>query len=76
MRVFLLPFSLLVAATIVFCALAQDAYTLFAYRLPRLSAPLHLRWTHLASQFGAENATKELGCRIRDTLPQVLNVYP
>lgn len=57
-------------------SLALDLYTLFAYRLPRLSAPLHLRWTHLASQFGSEDTTKELGRRIRDTLPQVLNVYP
>jgi len=57
-------------------SLALDLYTLLAYRLPRLSAPLHLRWAHLASQFGAEDATKELGRRIRDTLPQVLNVYP
>jgi len=57
-------------------SLGLDLYTLLAYRLPRLSAPLHLRWSHLAAQFGAEDTTKELGRRIRDTLPQVLNVYP
>jgi len=57
-------------------SLGLDLYTLLAYRLPRLSAPLHLRWSQLASQFGADDTTKELGRRIRDTLPQVLDVYP
>ncbi len=57
-------------------SLGLDIYTLLAYRLPRLSAPLHLRWAHLAAQFGANDTTKELARRIRDTLPQVLNVYP
>lgn len=57
-------------------SLGLDLYTLLAYRLPRLTAPLHLRWSHLASQFGADDTTKELGRRIRDTLPQVLDVYP
>lgn len=71
-----LPFSLLCATTMVCCVLALKLQMLFAYCLSRLAAPLHLRWAHLASQFGAEDATKELGRRIRDTLPQVLNVYP
>jgi len=57
-------------------SLALDLYALFAYRLPRLSTPLHLRWSHLASQFGAEDTTKELGRRIRNILPKVLNAYP
>jgi Plasmid encoded RepA protein len=57
-------------------SLGLDLYTLLAYRLPRLREALHLRWVALQSQFGAEDTTKELARRIRDTLPQVIDVYP
>ena len=72
----LLPFSLLCAISMVCCVLALDFQMLFAYRLSRLAAPLHLRWAHLTSQFDADNATKWFGCRIRDALPQVLTFIP
>jgi hypothetical protein len=57
-------------------SLGLDLYTLLAYRLPRLKTSLHLRWVHLQAQFGADDTTKELARRIRDTLPAVLDVYP
>jgi hypothetical protein len=58
-------------------SLGLDLYALFAYRLPRLSAPLHLSWSQLSDQLGAaESATKELARRIRDELPDVLAAYP
>jgi hypothetical protein len=47
-------------------SLGLDLYTLFAYRLPRLSAPVTLRWEQLAGQLGADCSTKHLAARIRE----------
>jgi hypothetical protein len=58
-------------------SLGLDLYALFAYRLPRLKAPVHIRWAGLAEQFGADYSDKHmLARRIRDTLPAVLDHYP
>ncbi len=58
-------------------SLSLDLYALFAYRLPRLSAPgLHLSWQMLQEQLGSQGSAKEIARRIRDALPDVLAVYP
>lgn len=58
-------------------SLGLDLYTLFVYRLPRLQADLHLRWTQLRDQLGTgERQTNSLAYRIREVLPEVLAVYP
>lgn len=58
-------------------SLGLDLYALFAYRLPRLSREVHLRWTHLQSQLGAElKETKELARRVREVMPDVATAYP
>lgn len=58
-------------------SLGLDLYALFAYRLPRLSAPVHLSWTQLQSQLGSGvQESKGLARRIRDVLPDVLVAYP
>ena len=54
-------------------SLGLDLYALFAYRLPRLTQDVHLRWTALQSQIGSEEtAMKELARRVRNVLPDVL----
>jgi hypothetical protein len=58
-------------------SLGLDLYALFAYRLPRLSAPgLHLSWQMLREQLGSQGTAKELARRTREALPDVLAVYP
>jgi hypothetical protein len=58
-------------------SLGLDLYALFAYRLPRLAMPgLHLSWRALQDQLGSQGSTKEIARRIRESLPDVLAVYP
>ncbi len=58
-------------------SLGLDLYALFAYRLPRLTGPLELRWRHLQSQMGTEQReTQGLARRVREVLPTVLAAYP
>jgi hypothetical protein len=58
-------------------SLGLDLYALFAYRLPRLTQDVHLRWAALQSQIGSEEtAMKELARRVRNVLPDVLVAYP
>lgn len=58
-------------------SLGLDLYALLAYRLPRLSRDVHLRWTALQAQLGAElKETKELARRVREVMPDVLTAYP
>ena len=58
-------------------SLGLDLYALLAYRLPRLSADIHLRWAALQTQIGSEeSAMKELARRVRQVLPAVQLVYP
>lgn len=58
-------------------SLGLDLYTLFAYRLPRLSAPLQLRWKHLQAQIGAgQKEPQGLARRVRDVMPAVTAAYP
>jgi hypothetical protein len=58
-------------------SLGLDLYALFAYRLPRLSRDVHLRWSHLQAQLGAElKETKELARRVREVMPDVATAYP
>lgn len=58
-------------------SLGLDLYVLFAYRLPRLSAPgLHLGWQMLQEHLGSQGSAKEIARRIREALPDVLAVYP
>jgi len=58
-------------------SLGLDLYALLAYRLPRLSRDLHLRWAHLQAQLGAElKETKELARRVREVMPDVVTAYP
>jgi replication initiator protein len=58
-------------------SLGLDLYTLFAYRLPRLSDGLHLSWLQLRDQLGSGEAhTRSLAQRIRDVLPEIAAVYP
>ncbi len=58
-------------------SLGLDLYALLAYRLPRLSKEVHLRWTALQGQIGtAERTTNTLGVRVREVLPDVLTAYP
>jgi hypothetical protein len=58
-------------------SLGLDLYALFAYRLPRLTRDVHLRWTHLQQQIGADQkATQGLARRIREVIPDVMTAYP
>src|SRR4051812_42759354 len=58
-------------------SLGLDLYALFAYRLPRLSRDVHLRWAHLQAQLGAElKEAKELARRVREVMPDVATAYP
>jgi hypothetical protein len=58
-------------------SLGLDLYTLLAYRLPRLSKPLHLRWEALQSQIGTSyNRTRSLAEKVKVALIDVKAVYP
>ena len=57
-------------------SLGLDLYTLFAYRLPRLTRDTHLRWSQLQAQIGADQKAKEgLARRIRDVMADVVTAY-
>lgn len=54
-----------------------DLYALFAYRLRKLNRDLHLSWTQLQMQVGADYAdTKALARRVREVMPEVMVAYP
>lgn len=58
-------------------SLGLDLYALCAYRLPRLTRDVHLRWAHLQAQLGADlKETKELARRVREVMPDVATAYP
>ncbi len=58
-------------------SLALDLYVWFAHRLPRLDSPVTVSWRQLQMQFGSDVAQLyNLASKIRDTLPDVLAVYP
>ncbi len=58
-------------------SLGLDLYAMFAYRLPRLDRPVHLRWLTLQSQIGSnEKALTSLAQRVREVMPDVLTAYP
>lgn len=60
-------------------ALALDLYTWLAHRLPRETRPKgrFLSWGQLGEQLGANfSRADQLGRRVRETLPEVLAVYP
>jgi hypothetical protein len=57
-------------------SLGLDLYALFAYRLPRLTTDVHLRWEHLQSQLGSESPTARIAQNIRQVMPHVLTAYP
>ncbi|MDO9713731.1 replication protein RepA [Paracraurococcus lichenis] len=56
-------------------SLGLDLYTMLAYRLPRLKAPLLLRWSQLMEQLGAEDPSN-FSRRVKAILPDVLDGYP
>ena len=56
---------------------ALDLYVLFAYRLRKLSRPLHLSWGDLQHQIGCEySENKQVARRVRDVMPEVMRAYP
>ena len=57
-------------------SLGLDLYALFAYRLPRLKAPLKLTWGQLQGQIGSECEPTALARKVREILPTVLRAYP
>lgn len=58
-------------------SLGLDLYTLFAYRLPKLSRDTHIRWESLQGQIGADYERRRmLAQRVREVLPDVLTAYP
>jgi hypothetical protein len=57
-------------------ALAQDIYTWLSHRLPRLSEPLALPWSVLATQFGGYADVKEFRKEFLKRLKEVRSVYP
>ena len=58
-------------------SLGLDLYTLFAYRLPRLSKEMHLRWSQLQLQIGTTyTRPRHLSTKVRGVLPEVLDAYP
>lgn len=58
-------------------ALGLDLYVWLAYRLPRLSKPLVLRWDQLANHFGTEDLNeRSFGQNVRAALDDVLACYP
>jgi len=58
-------------------SLALDIYTLCAYRLPRLTNPLHLSWKQLQGQIGTSYASERfLSRKIESVMGHILDVYP
>lgn len=57
-------------------SLGLDLYALFAYRAPRLTNNLFLRWESLQGQIGADTTPKELARKVRQALPMVQDAYP
>ena len=58
-------------------ALSLDLYVWLAYRLPRLTKPLFLRWDQLSSHFGTEDLSeRSFGQNVRAALEDVLACYP
>ena len=58
-------------------SLGLDLYTLLAYRLPKLTRPLHLRWDTLQSQIGTSySRTRTLSEKVKTSLLDVKAVYP
>ncbi|MGK7871097.1 replication protein RepA [Falsiroseomonas sp. E2-1-a20] len=58
-------------------SLGLDLYAMFAYRLPRLKAGLHLSWTQLHAQLGANyKSADQLAKKIKHTLTEVAFAYP
>jgi hypothetical protein len=58
-------------------SLGLDLYALFAHRLPRLKADLHLSWRQLVEQLGTtEQQQTSVAHRIRDIMPEIHAVYP
>lgn len=58
-------------------SLGLDLYTLLAYRLPKLSRPLLLRWEALQGQIGSSyNRTRTLSEKVKASLLDVRAVYP
>jgi hypothetical protein len=58
-------------------SLGLDLYTLFAYRLPKLSRDTHIRWGALQAQIGASyDRPRKLAEIVRKTLPDVITAYP
>lgn len=54
-----------------------DLYALMAYRLPKIDREMHLRWSNLQTQIGAEYAChRALARRVREVMPDVLTAYP
>jgi hypothetical protein len=56
--------------------LGLDLFTLFTYRLPKLSKHTHLTWKALLAQCGANQTPKSLARSVREVLPDVIAVYP
>lgn len=58
-------------------SLALDLYVWLAHRLPRLEKAGVVGWKHMHLQFGSEmSQLYNLASKIRETLPDVLAVYP
>lgn len=58
-------------------SLALDIYVWLAHRLPRLERHTTVTWAQLKMQFGSElTHLYNLASKVRDTLPDVLAVYP
>jgi len=58
-------------------SLGLDLYALFAYRLPKLTKQLNLRWSAVAEQLGSSYAEdKSLARAIREALVHVADAYP
>ena len=58
-------------------SLGLDLYAMLAYRLPRLTSPLHLRWLQLQGQIGADQKeTQGLARRVREIMTDVIVAYP
>jgi len=58
-------------------SLGLDLYALFAYRLPKLRADLHVSWQMLQEQIGSEySENKLLARKVREVMPQVKLAYP
>jgi Plasmid encoded RepA protein len=58
-------------------SLGLDLYTMFAYRLPKLSRDTHVRWESLQGQIGANyDRKRKLAESVRRTMPDVITAYP